>query len=82
MIGSNVGEVSRILEHKKTGLIATDFSDFGAQLEFLIDHPEKRNEITESAYTLCMKNYTQDVLGDKLYRIFRRLLRERARVTI
>lgn len=61
-IGSDVYPYKHTVKHTKTGYIATSTNQWVKYISWMIDNPEKRHAIQESAKAQVLKNFTTDHL--------------------
>lgn len=67
VVGSDVGEISRTVEHGKTGFIAPpeDRDAFEDYLQRLVSNPDRRTEMGEAARNRVEERYSADSLRQK-----------------
>lgn len=57
VVAFNVGGVSKVIEHKKTGFLSDSFDQMLSFVQFVKDNPEKIAKILENAYLEVTKKY-------------------------
>ncbi len=63
VIASNRGGIKELIQHKKTGLLVSDYKNpnaFAKQIKYLIEHPKLVKNITKNARVMMQNNFTWD----------------------
>ncbi len=69
VISTGIGESGKIIEHGKTGLLASDRKEFIKCAELLIKNPNLRERLGKQARLAAAEKYSLDVLGEELFGI-------------
>jgi len=71
VVSSDVGEAGNIIEDGVNGMLCIDKGEFADKLEELVKNEQKRKEMGENAYLSIERNYSIEVIVDKLYSILK-----------
>ena len=71
VVSSCVGEAENIIKDGVNGMLCRNKEEFVDKLEELIENKQKREKIGENAYLSIERNYSIEVVVDKLYSILR-----------
>ena len=70
-VSSNIGEATHIIKDGESGFLARTKEDFIEKMEILIKDKDLRQRIGQNARKSVEEEYSLNVLGKKLYEIFR-----------
>jgi len=76
VVASNIGSMSSMIEHGRTGLHFTpgNQNDLAAKAEWALAHPERMREMGKNARQEYEKKYTSEINYQLLMRIYRRAI--------
>lgn len=63
-------DVGNVKDHREVVKIVNSPAQMATMVEFYLNHPEKRKEITEKAFQLWQDNYTWDKIAKKYEELF------------
>ena len=70
-VSSNIGEASCIIKDGESGLLADTKEEFISKMESLVNDPVLRRSMGDKARGTIEKNYSLNVLGERLYEILK-----------
>ena len=70
-VSSNIGEASCIIKDGESGLLADTKEEFISKMESLVNDPVLRRSMGDKAKGTIEKNYSLNVLGERLYEILK-----------
>ena len=72
VINSQVGAAPFLIEHNKNGLLYQDgsYEDMERQVIYLLDHPQKSNEMSRSAYETIANQWNAREAVDRLFKFY------------
>lgn len=73
VVCTDVGGISEIIEHNKTGLLAPahDFLALANHLETLINYPDKRKLLIQTTRELIENNFTTEIMARKTLEVYK-----------
>ena len=76
VIGADIPSTRELISYGEDGFFAKygDVHDLMQKIKFLLDNPEKRIEMGKKGYKKVLQNYTNKILVEKIYNIFRSIL--------
>ena len=75
VIASNIPVTKEIIEHKKTGFIANNESDFLKYISYAFDNPKQAHKIAVNARKHSVANFSQEKMVKETLNLYNTLIK-------